>query len=91
MYVRKSYEFCRTWCLFGENDPSDPILTSEPIIVCAWVVVKVPVTVTKFGQNRMSESMQKKDVLPEAEAEEAEAEAETRGKQCPARLRRQGN
>ena len=41
---------------FGENDlfdPNDPILTSDPIIVCAWVVVNIPVTVTKFGQNRM--------------------------------------
>ena len=41
---------------FGENDlfdPSDPIVTSDPTIVCAWVVVKVPVTVSKFGQNQM--------------------------------------
>ena len=61
----KCYAFCRTWCLFGENDlfdPSDPIMTSDPIIVCAWVVVQVSVTVTKFGQNQMSGSMWKRRV-----------------------------
>ena len=40
-------------------DPSDPIMTSDPTIVCAWVAGKVPVTVTKFGQNQMSGSMWK--------------------------------
>ena len=42
--------------LFGANDlfdPSDPMVTPDPTIFCAWVVVKVPVIVTKFGQNRM--------------------------------------
>ena len=40
----------------GENylfDPSDPVVTPDPTIFCVGVVVKVPVTLTKFGQNRM--------------------------------------
>ena len=29
------------------------MVTPDPTIFSAWVVVKVPVIVTKFGQNRM--------------------------------------
>ena len=37
-------------------------MTSDSTIVCAWVVVKVPVSLTKFSQNRMSESIWKRRV-----------------------------
>ena len=67
-------------------------MTSDPTIVCAWVVVKVPVTVTslvKIGCREVCE----KDVLPEErrkkeeEEEEKKKKEETSKKQDPAKKR----
>ena len=49
-------------------------MTSDPIIVCAWVVVNIPVTVTKFGQNWMYGSMWKRRVARKKERRKKEEE-----------------
>lgn len=38
---------------FSENDLFDAIMTSDPTIIFARVVVQVPVTLTKFDRNLM--------------------------------------
>ena len=43
-------------------DPSDPIVIPDPTIFCVWVVVKVLVTLTKFGRNQEKGSMLKRRV-----------------------------
>ena len=43
-------------------DPDDRIITSDPIIDCVRVVVKVLVNLTKFAQNQMLRNMRKRRV-----------------------------